>query len=95
MTVLAEIVLWPGGIIAWVVVGLIAGWLAGLAMKGGGYGAMWDIVLGLVGACVGGFISGFFIEGQAGFIGSIFVAFLGACILIAIARAIGPKRSRI
>ena len=40
----------PGGLIAWLVVGLIAGWLAGQFMKGGGYGLVGDIVLGIIGA---------------------------------------------
>ncbi len=83
----------PGGIIAWLVVGLIAGWLAGVVMKGGGYGVVGDIVIGLVGALVGGFaftlITG---GGTAGFWGSIAVAFVGAVILIAIVRAL-PGRS--
>jgi uncharacterized membrane protein YeaQ/YmgE (transglycosylase-associated protein family) len=83
----------PGGIIAWLVVGLIAGWLAGLVMKGGGYGVIGDIVIGIVGAFVGGFafslITG---GGTAGFWGSIAVAFVGAVILIAVVRAL-PGRS--
>jgi len=37
----------PGGIIAWVVIGLVAGWLAGLAMRGGGYGVVVDVIVGL------------------------------------------------
>ncbi len=92
MMILAEIALTPGGVISWLIVGLIAGWLAGLAMSGSGYGVIWDIILGLVGAFVGGWIFGLFVEGQAGFIGSIIVAFIGACILIAISRAIAPRR---
>ena len=40
----------PGGIISWIVIGLIAGWLAGVAMKGGGYGIIGDIIVGLIGA---------------------------------------------
>jgi uncharacterized membrane protein YeaQ/YmgE (transglycosylase-associated protein family) len=83
----------PGGIIAWLVVGLVAGWLAGMVMKGGGYGVVGDIVIGIVGAFVGGFafslITG---GGTAGFWGSIAVAFVGAVILIAIVRAL-PGRS--
>src|SRR5947209_15183009 len=42
------------GIIAWIIVGLIAGWLAGMIMKGGGYGLIGDLILGLIGAVVGG-----------------------------------------
>jgi uncharacterized membrane protein YeaQ/YmgE (transglycosylase-associated protein family) len=90
---LAEMVLSPGGIIAWLVVGLISGWLAGVVMKGSGYGIILDIVLGLVGAFIGGFLFGFFVEGDAGFWGSIGVSFIGACILIAISRAFAPRRA--
>jgi uncharacterized membrane protein YeaQ/YmgE (transglycosylase-associated protein family) len=83
----------PGGIIAWLVVGLIAGWLAGLVMKGGGYGLIGDIVIGIVGAFVGGFVFSLITGGgSAGFWGSIAVAFVGAVILIAIVRAL-PGRS--
>ena len=83
----------PGGIIAWLVVGLVAGWLAGMVMKGGGYGIVGDIVIGLVGALVGGFVFTLITGGgTAGFWGSIAVAFVGAVILIAIVRAL-PGRS--
>lgn len=89
---LAEIMLTPGGVIAWLCVGLISGWLAGLFMRGGGYGMIGDIVLGLIGAFVGGLIFSVFVQGQAGLIGSIFVAFVGGCILIALFRAAMPAR---
>jgi uncharacterized membrane protein YeaQ/YmgE (transglycosylase-associated protein family) len=83
----------PGGLIAWLVVGLIAGWLAGRFMKGGGYGLIADIVLGIVGAFFGGFIFSLVLPGSSvGFVGSIVVAFIGAVILIAIVRAL--KRTR-
>jgi uncharacterized membrane protein YeaQ/YmgE (transglycosylase-associated protein family) len=82
----------PGGIISWIVIGLIAGWLAGVAMKGGGYGIIGDILVGLLGALIGGFLFGLLVEGDTGFWGSMVVAFLGACILIAILRAVGPAR---
>ncbi|MDP9271920.1 MAG: GlsB/YeaQ/YmgE family stress response membrane protein [Chloroflexota bacterium] len=83
----------PGGIIAWLVVGLIAGWLAGQVMKGGGFGLVGDIVVGLIGAFVGGLVFSLITGGgTAGFWGSIFVAFIGAIILIAIVRAL-PGRS--
>jgi uncharacterized membrane protein YeaQ/YmgE (transglycosylase-associated protein family) len=83
----------PGGIIAWLVVGLVAGWLAGMVMKGGGYGVVGDIVIGIVGAFVGGFVFSLITGGgSAGFWGSIAVAFVGAVILIAIVRAM-PGRS--
>jgi uncharacterized membrane protein YeaQ/YmgE (transglycosylase-associated protein family) len=88
-----EMTLEPGGIIAWLVVGLIAGWLAGQVMKGGGFGLVGDIVVGLIGAFVGGLVFSLITGGgTAGFWGSIFVAFIGAIILIAIVRAL-PGRS--
>ena len=46
----------PGGIVAWLVVGAIAGWLAGQFMKGGGYGLVGDIIVGIIGAFIGGFV---------------------------------------
>jgi uncharacterized membrane protein YeaQ/YmgE (transglycosylase-associated protein family) len=86
----------PGGLIAWLVVGLIAGWLAGQFMRGGGYGLVGDIVLGIVGAFVGGFLFSFFVPGASvGLIGSIIVAFIGAVILIALARALTGSRAAV
>ncbi len=75
----AEITLNPGGVIAWLAVGLLAGWLAGRVMNGTGYGIIGDLVVGLVGAFIGGFVFGLFVTGNSGFWGSILVAFLGAC----------------
>lgn len=89
----AAIVLAPGGIISWLVVGLIAGWLAGMVMKGGGFGILGDIVVGLIGAFLGGMLGGFFVEGSAQFWGSIVVAFIGACVLIALLRLISGRQA--
>jgi uncharacterized membrane protein YeaQ/YmgE (transglycosylase-associated protein family) len=85
----------PGGLIAWLVVGLVAGWLAGKVMKGAGYGFIGDIIVGLVGAVIGGFLFGLLVTGDAGFWGSILVAFLGACILIVIVRFVALKRTQL
>jgi uncharacterized membrane protein YeaQ/YmgE (transglycosylase-associated protein family) len=75
------------GILAWIVVGLIAGWLAGQVMKGGGYGVLVDIILGILGGILGGWIFGLLGIWQGrGMIGSIVVAFIGAVILVAITR---------
>jgi uncharacterized membrane protein YeaQ/YmgE (transglycosylase-associated protein family) len=87
------IILSPGGIIAWLVVGLIAGWLAGLMMKGSGYGILGDIIVGLIGSFLGGVMMSFLFEGAAGFWGSILVAFIGACVLIFLVRAISGRRA--
>ena len=93
MAEFAQIQLDPGGLIAWLVVGLIAGFLAGQFMRGGGYGLVGDIVVGLVGAMIGGFTFGQFVNGEYQFVGSIAVAFLGACILIWVVRMVAPGRS--
>ena len=92
MVTFAEVAMAPGGFIAWIVTGLIAGWLAGMVMRGGGYGFIGDTILGLIGALIGGFITGLFVSGVAGFWGSIVVAFIGACILVAISRAVTGTR---
>ena len=71
------------------VVGLIAGWLAGLVMRGGGYGILVDILLGIVGGFVGGWLFGaLHIWPAGGIIGSILVAFVGAVILVLLSRLI-------
>ncbi|GER89595.1 hypothetical protein KDW_37570 [Dictyobacter vulcani] len=83
-----------GGLVWWLLVGLIAGALAGLVMKGGGYGIVGDIIVGLVGALVGGFLASLIGLGGYGFIGTTIVAFIGACVFIAILRAVTGSRSR-
>ena len=84
------------GILSWILVGLVAGWLAGVVMKGGGYGVLGDIIIGIIGALVGGFLAGALFgvgDPLTGFnITTLVVAFLGAVILIAIIRAL-PGRS--
>src|SRR5205814_2875795 len=82
--------------IAWLAVGLIAGWLAGMVMKGGGYGVIGDVVIGVVGALLGGFLAGVLFGGDylSGInLPTIFVAFLGAVILLYAVRML-PGRSR-
>ncbi|HKM81073.1 MAG TPA: GlsB/YeaQ/YmgE family stress response membrane protein [Candidatus Acidoferrum sp.] len=71
----------------WIFVGLIAGWLAGQVMKGGGYGMLVDIILGILGGIVGGWVFGLLGIWPGGrIIGSIIVAFVGAVILVGISR---------
>jgi uncharacterized membrane protein YeaQ/YmgE (transglycosylase-associated protein family) len=72
-----------------ILVGLIAGWLAGVLVKGGGFGVLGDIVVGILGALVGGFLFHFFgLSVGGGFFGSIFVATIGAIVLIVLLRVI-------
>jgi len=84
------------GILAWIVVGLIAGWLAGLVMKGSGYGILGDMILGIIGAVVGGFLASALFNVADPLSGinltTLVVAFLGAVIVVAIVRAL-PGRS--
>jgi uncharacterized membrane protein YeaQ/YmgE (transglycosylase-associated protein family) len=85
----------PGGLLAWLIVGLIAGFLASMIMRGGGYGIVGDIIVGIIGAFLGGVIAtalGF--GGSTGFVGSIIIALIGAVILIAILRALTGRRGR-
>ena len=84
--VLADISL--SNVLWWLVVGLIAGFLASLVMRGGGYGIVGDIIIGIVGAFIGGFLASLIGIGAGGLIGTIIIAFIGACILIAILRAV-------
>jgi uncharacterized membrane protein YeaQ/YmgE (transglycosylase-associated protein family) len=73
-------------LIWWIIVGLIAGWAAGKIMKGGGYGPVMDIILGIVGAVVGGWLLGAFGIYAGGLIGTIVVAIIGAMFLIWLSR---------
>jgi uncharacterized membrane protein YeaQ/YmgE (transglycosylase-associated protein family) len=87
-------------IILWVVLGLIAGWLASMIMGRGGYGVIGDIIVGLIGAVIGGWLAAAL--GLGGLNandpiswGSLIIAVLGAIILIAILRLISGSRSRV
>jgi uncharacterized membrane protein YeaQ/YmgE (transglycosylase-associated protein family) len=84
------------GLLAWIVVGLIAGWLASSVMKGHGSGLVGDLVLGVVGALLGGFLAATLLKMPNAVNGinimSILVAFLGAVILIALLRTVSGRR---
>ena len=91
--VLATVNFRPEGILGWIVVGLVAGWAASHAMGDGGFGIIGDVVVGLIGAFVGGLIVGALWTGSVGVIGSIVVAFIGACILIWVVRLMSGGRA--
>ena len=82
-------------LIVWIVIGLIAGWLAS-AVVGGGYGVVGDIVVGVVGAFLGGFIFRALGVGTpfSGIAGTIFVAFIGAIVLLLLLRLVRRSTSR-
>ena len=71
-----------------ILIGLVAGWLAGQFMKGGGFGIIGDIVVGVLGALLGGFLFGLLGISAGGLIGSLIVATVGAVVLIFILRLI-------
>jgi uncharacterized membrane protein YeaQ/YmgE (transglycosylase-associated protein family) len=86
-----------GTIIAWIIIGGIAGWLASLLVRGGGMGIGMDIVVGIIGGIIGGFILGIFGIG-GGFTGfnivSLVTAFVGAVILLFIVRLFSGNGAR-
>jgi uncharacterized membrane protein YeaQ/YmgE (transglycosylase-associated protein family) len=76
-------------IVWFILVGLVAGWLAGQLMKGGGFGVIGDIVIGIIGALIGGLLfSSLGVSAGGGLLGAIIVATIGAVVLIALLRLI-------
>ena len=72
-----------------IIIGILAGWLAGKLMRGSGYGILGDLVLGLIGGVVGGWLfSALNVPGPNGAIGALVVATIGAVILVFIAHTI-------
>ncbi len=85
------------GIIAWIVIGIVAGWLTGKVMKGSGFGFFMDMLVGLIGAVVGGFAAthlGIAGPGQQGMLISILIAVVGAVLLTLILRLVSGGRIR-
>lgn len=86
---------WAWGWIVWIIIGGLAGWLAGVVMRGGGFGIIGDIVVGIIGAIIGGVIlSALFGAGTGGVFWSFLTAFIGACILIFVVRLVSGGRTR-
>ncbi len=76
-------------ILIWLLVGAVAGWLAGLVVRGGGFGLVGNIVIGIIGAFLGGWLFGIAgIAIGAGIINTIFTAFIGAVVLLLLVRVI-------
>lgn len=73
------------------IVGLMAGWLAGKIMKGKGYGLVGDLVVGVLGAIVGSWLFGVLGLGAYGLLGSIIVALIGALLLLFLVRMVKKK----
>jgi len=75
-------------LIWFLLIGLIAGWLAGQMMRGGGYGLVGDMIVGVIGAFLGGWLFGLLGIAVGGLIGSLITAFVGAVVLIFLLRLI-------
>jgi uncharacterized membrane protein YeaQ/YmgE (transglycosylase-associated protein family) len=74
-------------------IGLVAGWLAGRVMRGGGYGLIGDLIVGVIGALLGGWLFGLLGIAAGGLLGALLTAFVGAVILIWLLRQI--RRTRV
>ncbi len=81
------------GIFWWILIGLIAGWLAGTIARGRGFGCITDVILGLIGAVIGGWIFSRLGIVTFGFLGSLAAATVGAVLLVAVARIFAGGRA--
>ena len=89
------VVLEPGGLLSWLIAGLIAGFLASVLVRGRSYGCLLNIVVGLLGAVIGGIVANLLgIAGVFHFWGSVLIAFLGAVILVAVLQLFSPARNK-
>ena len=84
----------PGSFLAWIVIGLVAGAIASRVVAGRGFGCLADIVVGVAGALIGGFLLSalFGASGTVGFWGSLIVAFVGAAVLLAVLKLVSGGR---
>jgi len=73
-------------ILIWIITGIIAGWLAGLLVKGGGFGILGDLLIGLVGGLLGGWLFGLMGISASGWFGQVLVAAIGGVVLVLIIR---------
>ena len=77
------------GLLIWLIIGAVAGWLAGTLVKGGGFGLIGDIIVGIIGAFIGGFLANaLHISIGSGIISSILTATVGAVLLILLVRLV-------
>ena len=86
-------ILEPGGLLAWLIVGLIAGFLASLFIRGRGSGCIGNLIVGLIGSVIGGLLASVLDLGQFHFWGTVFISFIGASILLAVLQFITGGRN--
>lgn len=82
------------GFLGWLIIGGLAGALAGRVMRGSGFGILGDIIIGCIGGFLGGLLLGLVVNTQVGVIGTFITAFIGACILLFVVRALTGGRGR-
>src|SRR2546425_2294282 len=94
LPLVATLNLQPGSWLLWILVGLISGAVAARVVAGRGFGCIADIVVGVAGAFIGGYLLGaiFHMTGTVGFFGSIVVAFIGAVALLATLKLVSGGR---
>jgi len=68
------------------IIGAVAGWLAGVLMKGGGFGLLGNLVVGIIGSFIGGYLFSFLGVAAGGIAGSLVAAVIGACVLLFLVR---------
>ena len=79
----------PAEIVIWLAIGAIAGWLASQLIRGGGYGLIGDIVVGIIGSVIADYLLPLIgIHLGAGFVRSVINAFIGACLLLTVLRLV-------
>ena len=75
-------------ILIWIISGIVAGWIAGLLVRGRGFGLIGDLIIGLIGGLIGGWLAGLLGVQTSGWIAQILVAAIGAVILVAAIRLV-------
>jgi uncharacterized membrane protein YeaQ/YmgE (transglycosylase-associated protein family) len=79
----------PTALVVWLLIGAVAGWLAGQIMSGGGFGLVGDIIIGIIGACIAGWLFPYLnIRLGGGILGEIIAAAIGAIILLFVLRLV-------
>jgi uncharacterized membrane protein YeaQ/YmgE (transglycosylase-associated protein family) len=86
-------ILQPGNLLAWLAVGLIAGFLASVIIRGRSSGCIGNLIVGLVGSVIGGILAGLLDLGEFHFWGTVLISFIGASILLAVLQFITGGRS--
>lgn len=84
---------WLLSLIVWLIIGGLAGWLAGVLVRGAGFGVIGDMLVGIVGAVIGGLLLGALFGAGGGLLWSFFSAFVGAVILLLLVRLIVGNRT--